>query len=204
MATGVPQHGESPWPGDRGVTGGSLGGRDVDDQESAGERINRNFNELLQELRVAQTGVQILFAFLLTLPFTSYFPKVGEVARVTYVITIVAAASAAGLLIAPVAYHRMVFREGRKPEVVAIAARLAKMGLAALLVAVVGALFLATDVVLGALGAVLVTGLVAALYVLVWYVLPMVNRRRLRHAQPYPDQPDSPVPPRPVEAPPPS
>jgi O-antigen/teichoic acid export membrane protein len=187
MATGAPQY--SDQPGDDGMTEQYRAGRR---QESATARINRNFGELLQELRVAQTGVQILFAFLLTLPFTSYFPKVGEVGRVTYIVTIVAAASAAGLLIAPVAYHRRVFRKGRKPEVVVIADRLAQAGLGALLVAVIGALFLATDVVLGTLGAVLITGLVALLYVLVWYVLPVVNPSRLRSER---LPPDSPVPP---------
>src|SRR2546429_7750584 len=84
------------------------------------ERWDRNFTELLQELRVAQTGVQILFAFLLTLPFTNRFDRVTELDRGVYVATIVAAAAATALLLAPVRYHRPVFRKGRKPALVQV------------------------------------------------------------------------------------
>jgi O-antigen/teichoic acid export membrane protein len=146
--------------------------------ESEFERRNRNFNELLQELRVAQTGVQILFAFLLTLPFSSRFGQLGEFSRDLYVVTIVAAATATALLIAPVAYHRQVFREGRKAEVIAVASRLAEFGLAAMVVAVVGALYIAVGVVVGRPAAIIVA-CVAALYAVLWYLLPAINRRRM-------------------------
>ncbi len=149
-------------------------------EESEFERRNRNFAELLQELRVAQTGVQILFAFLLTLPFSSRADLLTGVNRVAYVVTLVAAAAATAFLIAPVSYHRIVFREGRKPEVLAIASRLAQLGLVALLVSLVGALFLAIDVVVGEPVVAIVTGLVAGLYVTVWYLLPLFNRHRIR------------------------
>jgi hypothetical protein len=88
---------------------------DTDDgrDETGLERWDRNFTELLQELRVAQTGVQILFAFLLTLPFTNRFGSVSDLDKVVYVITLMASATATALLIAPVSYHRQVFREGR-------------------------------------------------------------------------------------------
>src|SRR3954468_6047090 len=97
--------------------------------ETGLERWDRNFIELLQELRVAQTGVQILFAFLLTLPFTNRFGDVSRLDTVVYVITLVSAASATALLIAPVSGHRQVFRLGRKPELVRFASRLAQGGL---------------------------------------------------------------------------
>src|SRR5438309_3920171 len=84
--------------------------------ETVLERWDRNFTELLQELRVAQTGVQILFAFLLTLPFTSRFDRATGLDRGVYVTTMVAAACATALLIAPASYHRLVFRKGRKPQ----------------------------------------------------------------------------------------
>src|SRR3954470_16354530 len=96
--------------------------------ETGLERWDRNFIELLQELRVAQTGVQILFAFLLTLPFTNRFGDVSDLDKVVYVITLIASAVATALLIAPVSHHRQVFREGRKPELVSTASRLAKAG----------------------------------------------------------------------------
>jgi hypothetical protein len=152
-----------------------------DPSESEFQRRNRNFAELLQELRVAQTGVQILFAFLLTLPFSNRFGEVNHFERIVYVITIVAAAAATAFLIAPVSYHRIVFREGRKSEVLAMASQMAQLGLLCLLVSLLGALFLAVDVVLSEPAVAVVTTAVAALYILLWYVLPAVNPRlRLR------------------------
>jgi O-antigen/teichoic acid export membrane protein len=151
---------------------------DSERDETGLERWDRNFVELLQELRVAQTGVQILFAFLLTLPFTNRFGDVGDRDKVVYVITLIASAVATALLIAPVSDHRQVFRQGHKPELVKIASMLAQGGLGALLVAIIGAVFLVLDVVAGlgwaaGLGATLV-----ALYLVLWYVLPKVIRRR--------------------------
>src|SRR5438034_8402379 len=142
------------------------------------ERWDRNFTELLQELRVAQTGVQILFAFLLTLPFTSRFDKTTELDRGVYVATIVAAAAATALLIAPVSYHRLVFRKGRKPQLVQTGSRLATLGLGCLLLAMLGAVFLAVDVVLHQPAAALIVAGLAVLYIFLWYVLPFLGRRR--------------------------
>jgi hypothetical protein len=141
------------------------------------ERWDRNFGELLQELRVAQTGVQVLFAFLLTLPFTNRFERITAVDRYTYVGTIVAAAAATALLIAPVSYHRLVFHQGRKPELVRVASRLAVLGLLCLLVAMLGAVFLAVDVVVHSVIAGTIVGGLAVLYVFLWYVLPFLDRR---------------------------
>src|SRR2546423_6338640 len=106
------------------------------------ERWDRNFGELLQELRVAQTGVQVLFAFLLTLPFTNRFERVTGVDRYTYIGTVVAAAVATAPLIAPVSYHRLGFRQGRPPQVVQGASPPAAPGPICLLVAPLGAVFL--------------------------------------------------------------
>ncbi len=141
------------------------------------ERWDRNFTELLQELRVAQTGVQILFAFLLTLPFTNRFDKTGELDRGVYVATLVAAAAATALLIAPVSYHRLVFRQGRKPDVVSTGSRLATLGLGCLLLAMLGAVFLAVDVVLHQPTAALIVAGLAVLYIFLWYVLPFLGHR---------------------------
>jgi O-antigen/teichoic acid export membrane protein len=156
------------------------------DGETAFQRRNRNFAELLQELRVAQTGVQILFAFLLTLPFSSRGSEITGTRLVAYVVTLVAAASATAFLIAPVSYHRIVFREGRKEELLGVTNRLAQLGLLALVVALVGALFLAVDVVGGEPLVAVVTSAVAALYLVLWYLLPILNRRRLRRGGPQP------------------
>jgi uncharacterized protein DUF6328 len=144
--------------------------------ETVLERWDRNFTELLQELRVAQTGVQILFAFLLTLPFTNRFGQVTDFDRATYVVTLVAAAAATALLITPVSYHRLVFRQGRKPQLVRVASRLAVLGLGCLLVSMLGAVYLAVDVVLGAPLAGAIVAVLAVLYVFLWYALPFLNR----------------------------
>jgi hypothetical protein len=157
------------------------GARAEQDRDETGmERWDRNFVELLQELRVAQTGVQILFAFLLTLPFTNRFGEVGDRDKVVYVITLVAAATATALLIAPVSEHRQVFRKGRKPQLVRTASTLAQGGLAALLVAMIGAVFLVLDVVAGLGWAVGLGVTITLLFVVLWYVLPMLIRARGR------------------------
>ena len=150
--------------------------RPVNAEETDGERINRNFSELLQEVRVAETGVQILFAFLLTLPFTQRFGELAGRDIAAYAVSAVGASVATVVLVAPVSFHRITFRRGRKPELVAFASLLALIGLICFGVALVSAAFLIADVVLGlgaAIGfAVLVAGMEAAL----WIVLPLAKR----------------------------
>src|SRR3954452_8688774 len=94
---------------------------DGDRSECALERADRNMNELLQELRVAQTGVQILFAFLLTLAFTQRFGQITAFQRALYMATLLLTTAATGLLIAPVAYHRLTFRRRMRAELVTAA-----------------------------------------------------------------------------------
>ena len=149
----------------------------VNNEESEAERLDRNLNELLQELRVAQTGIQILFAFLLTLPFAARFGDVDDFDRVVYVVALLAAAAATGMIIAPVAYHRMLFRRGRKPQLVRSAHRMASGGLAALSVATVGSVLLVTDFLLGRVLGIVLTVVTAVWLVLLWGVLPWLRRR---------------------------
>jgi O-antigen/teichoic acid export membrane protein len=146
-------------------------------QESATERADRNFTELLQELRVAQTGVQILFAFLLTLPFTQRFARVDGEQRLVYLATLIASALATACLIAPVSHHRILFRRRRKPELVDSANRLALAGLAFLLVSVTGAVYLVFDVVAGVGPAAVVGGVLGLWLLYIWYLLPLWRRR---------------------------
>src|SRR3954469_23685586 len=94
-------------------------------KETPKQRWDRNFGDLLQELRVAQTGIQILFAFLLTLPFSNGFPRTTEFQRDVYVVSLLAAAAATAMIIAPVAFHQALFRRGRKPELVRFGHRMA-------------------------------------------------------------------------------
>ncbi|NJC70458.1 hypothetical protein HC031_12150 [Planosporangium thailandense] len=148
-------------------------------QETSAERADRNFTELLQELRVAQTGVQILFAFLLTLPFTQGFGRVSTQQRVVYLATLIATALATSCLIAPVSHHRILFRRRRKPQLVDEANRLALVGLALLLIAVVGAVYLIFSVVAGAALAGVVAGALGLWLAFVWYLQPLLQRRSL-------------------------
>jgi hypothetical protein len=144
--------------------------------ETPDERFDRNWNELLQELRVVQTGVQILFAFLLTLPFQMRFDKINGGERATYIITLLLTTLASLCLIAPVSHHRVLFRRGRKKELVAASSNLAGVGLAFLWLSVVGAVFLIFEVTLGASWAVAAAVALAVAFISVWYLYPMLKR----------------------------
>jgi cobalamin synthase len=148
--------------------------------ETTAERADRNFNELLQELRVAQTGVQILFAFLVTLPFTQRFGAITAPQKNLYLATLVCAAVSMACLIAPVSHHRILFARGQKPRLVQSGNRMLLAGLAFLFLSVLGALFLIVDVVASLTAAVVVSAVVAAWFVLAWYVRPLRDRRRSR------------------------
>jgi len=141
--------------------------------EDPAQRWDRNYAELLQELRVAQTGVQILFAFLLTIPFSARFVEETDAFdRFVYVFTIVTTALAMALLVAPASHHRLLFRQGRKPELVRTSSRMAGAGLATMLVSVMGAVYLVLDVVAGLGWAGGIVAFLAATYVFLWYVVP--------------------------------
>jgi Family of unknown function (DUF6328) len=145
---------------------------DEERDETDAERQDRNYSELLQELRVAQTGVQILFAFLLTIPFQQRFTTLSSVMHGLYVATLSCAAIAAALFIAPAAVHRVVFRRHLKYELVSWTGRLAAAGLAFLALTVLGAVLLVVDVVSGPVAAWILTAALACLFGSLWYVLP--------------------------------
>jgi hypothetical protein len=145
--------------------------------ESEAQRLDRNYSELLQELRVAQAGVQILFAFVLSLAFQNRFATISDLQKTMYVITLLLSAGAAALLIAPVAFHRLVFRRRQKDDLVVVTNRLAIAGLVALFLAMVSAVLLILDVVLGNAWAVVLTVLVALWFLGLWFVLPLPARR---------------------------
>ena len=140
--------------------------------ETEKQRWDRNFADLLQELRVAQTGVQILFAFLLTLPFSNGFPKTTAFQKDVYVVALMAAAFATAMIISPVAFHRALFRQGRKPELVRYAHRMASGGLACMLVSMVASVLLITDYILNTWVAVILTVLAAAVFLTFWVGIP--------------------------------
>ncbi|WP_326595565.1 DUF6328 family protein [Streptomyces sp. NBC_01803] len=146
--------------------------------ETPPERDDRNFAELLQELRVTQTGVQILFAFLLTLAFTARFPSLDDVQRTTYVVTLLLAMTATVLFTAPAALHRQLFRRGAKREIVEVSSRLTTAGLGALALALAGALMLVVDVAVGRSAGIATAVWAFLLCSALWGVLPHVVRRR--------------------------
>jgi len=140
------------------------------------QRADRNFGELLQEFRVTQTGVQILFAFLLSLSFTPRFASVTNFQRDLYVGTLTSSAITTATLIAPVAAHRIQFQRGRKVELVRLVHRCLLAGLTFLLLTMAGALLLVLDVVVGTPLAFALTTAVTACFVALWVVLPSCLR----------------------------
>jgi Family of unknown function (DUF6328) len=145
--------------------------------ESEAERLDRNLGELLQELRVALPGVQVLFAFLLAVPFQQNFTKINGFQRDVYFAILLCTAMSAILLIAPSSYHRMTFRLQQKRELIFLANRFTIGGLAFLALAMTGAIVLITDVLFGPITTIVTGVIAAAAFVVVWYVMPL--RRRL-------------------------
>jgi O-antigen/teichoic acid export membrane protein len=150
--------------------------------EPEAQRLDRNYAELLQEVRVAQAGVQILFAFLLALAFQPRFAELDTFDRAIYLVTLLAAAVAALLLIAPVAVHRILFRRRLKNELVVWTGRLAAGGLACLLIAILGAVLLVVDLVSGPLAAGIAVCALALIAIVFWCALPVRWLARSRSA----------------------
>jgi hypothetical protein len=147
-------------------------------QETPTERADRNWNELLQELRVMQTGVQILTGFLLTLPFQPAFADLDDYQRTVYLVLVVTSVVATALIVAPVSVHRSLFRQQMKRHIVTLADRLTRVALAVLALVMTGASLLVFDVVVGRTEGIVVGASVLVVLAIVWVVLPEVLRRR--------------------------
>jgi O-antigen/teichoic acid export membrane protein len=145
--------------------------------ETLDQLLDRNLAELLQELRVAITGVQVLFAFLLGLAFTARFEELDGFGVAVYTVTLLATALATVLLIAPVSFHRLVFRRRQKGALIRVGDVLLRLGLAMLVVAISCGTLLVLDVVLGRGAAVAGGGLVLLTGAVTWYALPLWARR---------------------------
>lgn len=145
-------------------------------RESEKERLDRNLMELLGELRIALPGVQVLFAFLLAVPFQAGFQKVTAFQRDVYFFTLCCALVASACLIAPTAFHRVTFRLHQKQALVTISNRLAIAGLVALALAMASVMLLIADVLFGTAGAIVTTVLSVLLLGLLWGVLPLRHR----------------------------
>jgi hypothetical protein len=138
--------------------------------------LDRNVNEVLQEIRVAITAVQVLFAFLLTLPFQARFADLGVFGTAVYSVTMTSTGLATVVLIAPVSFHRMLFRRRQKAAIVQFADRSLMIGLGLLLVGVVSAVLLVLDVVLGRWPAIAVCAAIGVVGLTTWYLLPLRRR----------------------------
>ncbi len=146
-------------------------------EESEGERLDRNLSELLQELRVALPGVQVLFAFLLAVPFQQNFSEITPFQERVYFATLLCTAISAALLISPTAYHRLNFRQQNKEELVLVSNRLAIAGMIFLALAMTGAIMLITDVLFTAAATIGFSAAAVTLFAVFWGALPL--RRRL-------------------------
>jgi len=151
--------------------------------ETDAERLDRNLVELLQEVRVVQTGVQVLFAFLLTVPFSARFDAITSFQRGAYFAALVGSAAASVLLIAPTAVHRVLFRLGQKQYMVDVSNRLALGGLAATAVAMIAVMLLVSDVMFGIGVAVAIAVLTTVAFAAVWALLPLRRRRAVVDAR---------------------
>jgi hypothetical protein len=146
--------------------------------ESDKERVDRELIELLNELRVVLPGVQVLFAFLLTVPFSNGFPKMSSLQRDVYFVSFVCATIATMLLIAPTTYHRLLFRQGNKERILKDSNKLVIAGTVFLAPAMSAAVFVITDVLFHSEVAGVVASLVAAAFFALWYAFPLIRRVR--------------------------
>jgi hypothetical protein len=151
--------------------------------ESPEERADRNLSELLQELRIALPGVQILFAFLLTVPFSQGFTRLDDYQRNLYFGVLLSTAVATALLIAPTANHRLLFRLRDKENLVRVSNRLAIAGLLVLMVSLVAAIALVADILYKSPAPGLFTGGIAGVFILAWVVMPLIRRIRISEAE---------------------
>ena len=157
--------------------------------ETLEQLLDRNLAELLQELRVAFTGVQILFAFLLSMAFTQRFTELDGFDIAVYVVALLSTALATMVLIAPVSFHRIVFRRGQKAALVLVADRLLMVGLALLIPAICSSVLLILDVVLGRWQAILGCSVTVLVGLVTWYALPLAIRYAGHGVAPEPRRP---------------
>jgi len=145
-------------------------------EETHEERVNRELIELLNELRVALPGVQVLFAFLLAVPFSQRFEQTTDLQRDTFMVALLSTLAGSVFLIAPSAYHRIRFRDRDKEALLRISNTFAIVGMVFLAIGMTSVVFLVTDMIFKGLVTTVVTSVTAGLFALVWFVLPLVRK----------------------------
>jgi predicted neutral ceramidase superfamily lipid hydrolase len=153
-------------------------------RETTKERIDRELIELLNELRVVLPGIQVLFAFQLTIPFSQRFTDINSTQRTAYFISLLCTAVSSILLIAPPVIHRLRFRERDKEQILKLSNKLTILGTIFLALAIAAVVFVITDLLYGTPLSIVVTAVVAVLMLAVWYVTPLVRRARAGTASP--------------------
>jgi hypothetical protein len=149
--------------------------------ETPAQRADRNFNDILQELRVTQTGVQVLFSLLLTVPFSQRFESVTDFQKDVYFLALLLAAATVASLVAPVSVHRLLFHTGEKPWVVRVSSRLAIAGLVLLCLTLTTVMLFITDVLFDDALAIVTATVFAAATVTLWFVPPLLRLRSAAH-----------------------
>ena len=145
-------------------------------EETHDERVNRELIELLNELRVALPGVQVLFAFLLAVPFSQRFEQTSDLQRDAFMVALLSTLAGSVFLMAPSAYHRIRFRDRDKEALLQIANAFTIVGMVFLAIGMTAVVFLVTDLIFKGVVTVVVTTLTAALFASVWFVLPLVRK----------------------------
>ena len=140
--------------------------------ETPAQRLARNFSELLQELRVAQAGVQILFAFLLAVAFTEAYAEQSFGLRMLHLVTVLLATVSSALLIAPAVWHRVLFRQGRRVDILRRANLFALWGVGFLAAAMTGTVLLIAEVAVGGPVAIVIGVVAALMFATLWFVFP--------------------------------
>jgi Family of unknown function (DUF6328) len=138
--------------------------------------INRNWTELIQELRSTQTGVQVLTGFLLTVPFSNRFETLDDVQRTAYLLVLSGAVTATAAILSPIAYHRILFRRGLRPWLVETANRVARVGLVLVALTTCGVVFLTFDLAIGRTGGIVASIVAFVGYLLLWGAVPLRAR----------------------------
>jgi hypothetical protein len=149
---------------------------DPSDAETESERNSRRLIELLQEIRVATAGVQILFGFLLAVPFSQGFSKISSFERNVFLVVLICTALSSAFLIAPTALHRLLFRRGHKPEIIEYANRMVIYGLILLAISMTGVVLLLTHMIFGPTVAVVITVPIALVFLVTWFAIPFAKR----------------------------
>ncbi|MDB4932063.1 MAG: hypothetical protein JWM10_4547 [Myxococcaceae bacterium] len=146
-------------------------------EETEAERIERDYDELLEEIRIALPGAEVMLGFLLTVPFTERFSALGDGQKAIYLASLLCVAAATALLLAPTAWHRIRFKKGDKPWITRRGTALVLAAMVVMIPGIAGTLFVVTDVILSRAAALVVAATTALLVPALWFGVPLARHR---------------------------